>query len=219
MSFGSNKFDFDHSEIANTTGNGVVVQTTSNNGGSVTVDNSIVGMYWSAQMKTGGISASGSAALQYTSQGVTAFLALQSNTSNEVEFRIKIPTLSTSTQRFKIQIGFMNSVTGTIGEGAWLEYIDNVNSGQWVLKTQKTTGGAGNSSTNSSSAPAAGTVYVISCKVTGTTLECFVNGVSIGTVASNVPTANTGIGVTIIKSVGTNSLELDVDYLMPTVTF
>ena len=219
VGFGNGKYDFDRSEANSAQGAGVCVVFGGSNGGSGQVVDNIAGMFFAIKLTTGPGSSSGAATAQMNVNNSTALFSLQANASNEVDIRIEIPTLSTSAQRFKVQVGFMDVITGTPSEGCWLEYTDNVNAGKWVLNTKKTSGGAGNSSSNSTVAPAAATITLLSVKVTGSSAEFFADGVSLGTIATNVPTAATGIGITIIKSVGTNSVELDVDYIAPTTNF
>ena len=131
------------------------------------------------------------------------------------EWRIRIPTLSViASEAFTLRIGLHDSTSAAPTDGLWFEYIDNVNSGQWQVKA------ASNSTattTNTTSAPAANTWYrlKIDINAAGTSAEFYVDGVSVGTVASNIPTGSGrvfGPNAGITKSVGTTARTLDLDF-------
>ena len=126
------------------------------------------------------------------------------------EWVIKIPTLSTGSERYALRCGFLDADTGAPTDGVYFEYDDSA-SANWRIAAR--TGGSGTPS-STSTAVAAGTWYTLRAEVTGTTsAEFLINSVSVGTVSSNVPGAGAAFGLSmhIAKSVGTTSRSVLVD--------
>jgi hypothetical protein len=127
----------------------------------------------------------------------------------------RITTLSTSSQRFGYQAGFGdNQTSGSIVDGVFAVYQDNVNSGNWVLRARSN---SVDTDDNSSSAVAADTWYKIVIIVyADNRAELFINGTSVATVTSGLPTGagrGTGFLSSLFKSVGTTSRTVDIDYI------
>lgn len=107
-----------------------------------------------------------------------------------VEWRVKIPVLSNGTVRFNVKAGLQGgTASGSPANGVYFEYIDNVNSGNWR-------GVSRNASTstivNGSIAPVADTWTKLRLEINsaGTLVTFYVDGVSIGTSSTNIPTTN-----------------------------
>ena len=159
-----------------------------------------------------------------TAAGATARAGYITNTStairlggNEavVEMRVRIPTLSDGTQTFTVRGGFMSDMGGDAPNGVFWRYTHSVNSGNWqgVARTNNI-----ETATNFSTAPVTSgwQRLTIVVNAAGTSAEFFINGTSVGTVASNIPTASsreTAIGFSIIKSAGTTARTLLMDYI------
>lgn len=162
------------------------------------------------QVDTGAASAAGAAG--FRSSG-TAILFGGGQWS--MEWMVRIPTLSDGTHRFTCRVGFLDAGIAEPADGVYFRYVDNVNSGRWVLVARNN---STETTTNSSSAPVANTWYRLKIVVNaaGTLATYYVNGTSIGTTATNIPTASgrqTGLGMSIIKSVGTASRTFEADYV------
>jgi hypothetical protein len=128
---------------------------------------------------------------------------------------VRINTLSAALERYTYRAGFIDSPSAESTDGVFFRYVDNVNSGQWQLVCRSN---GTETATNSTSAPAAATWYRLSIIINpgGTSAEFFVNGTSIGTCASNLPTGagrGTGFGSLVIKSIGLTPETIDLDYL------
>lgn len=130
-----------------------------------------------------------------------------------VEWAIKIPTLSNGTDTFTVQVGLHDNQGPGVVDGVYLEYTHGTNSGQWVLK-----GTSNTTSTTTNSTTAADINYhslAVDVNAAGTSVTFYIDGVSVGTVASNIPT---GAGrelvpsCMIIKSLGTASAKVYIDY-------
>ena len=131
---------------------------------------------------------------------------------------INVPVLSNGTDRFSVLAGLMmfNS-TPTINSGVWFGYIDNVNGGAFTINTANN--GSVTTTNSTAAAVIANTWYKLHINVNaaGTLVTFFVNGVSVGTVSTNIPvtTGNNNFFVSpasyIVKSVGTNALTLVLD--------
>lgn len=128
----------------------------------------------------------------------------------------RIPTLSDGTNTFTVRFGFGNIATGEQNDGVFLRYTHGTNSGNWQLVAINN---SSETATNSSSTPAANTWYRVKVEVNaaGTLATFYVNDVSIGTVASNIPTAaGHEVGILagqIVKSAGTTARTIELDYV------
>lgn len=97
-----------------------------------------------------------------------------------------IATLSTTINRYSIVIGMADTIASTaIANGVWLQYSDNLNSGNWTLNTSIATVAT---NTNSSVAASLGWHNAqIVINAAGTSAQYFMDGVSLGTVATTFP--------------------------------
>lgn len=134
------------------------------------------------------------------------------------EIRVKLPVLSDGTNRFTIRVGFVNSASGDSINGAYFRYVDNVNSGNWQLITRS---GGVETAVNTSTTVVANTWIKLSVltDATASLVTYSVNGVSVGTINSNIGTTNIGMGISIVKSVGTTASLLYCDYQLGMKTF
>lgn len=123
--------------------------------------------------------------------------------------RIRIPTLSTVSERFSIVVSMANVISGA-PQRIGAVYIDNSNSGQWTADAI----GVGTTTTNTTVAPVANTWTKLELRVNaaGTSYQLFIDGTTAATVASNIPTAALGLGVQITKTVGSTARTVDVDF-------
>jgi len=134
-------------------------------------------------------------------------------------FWVALNNLSSSTQRYNIFIGALNSAdfnsATPTNDGLWFQYSDNLNSGDWTYNTA-----AGGSATNDNSSVAATTAYQvlqIAVNAAGTSANFLVgttlaNLTSVGTIGTNIPTSATiSPYMGIKKSVGSTAGVLYVD--------
>lgn len=127
------------------------------------------------------------------------------------ETRIKLSDLSDGVETYGIKIGWLDGFVAT--DGVYFYYSSTINSGQWRLSATS------NSATTSTDSSTAATTNWVRLKIVvnaaGTSAEFFVDGVSIGTVASNIPTGagrQCGPRIVILKSAGTTARTASVDY-------
>lgn len=139
-----------------------------------------------------------------TSAGAITFQAL-----------VYIPTLSNGTNRYTLRIGLMTSVTGVPGSGMWFEYVDNVNSGNWVINCKSNGGVLTSANTSTAAASGAYHNYKITTNSAGTSVAFFIDGTQVANspIATNIPTTATPPGVSIIKSVGTSASNVQLDLI------
>jgi len=129
---------------------------------------------------------------------------------------IKIDTISDGTNTYTLRSGFIDSGSAESNDGVFFRYDKDVNSGKWVLVARNN--GTETTTNATNSAVAASTWYQLTILVNsaGTLAEFFQDGVSLGTVASNIPTGAgrvTSFGTMFLKSAGTadiNILEADM---------
>lgn len=147
-------------------------------------------------------------------------------TSIMSEWRFRLEDLSDGTERYMLrmgwarasgQTGFTAAGTAAAAVGVYVEYIDNINSGQFVLQIR-------NSGTTSTSlthtALAADTWYTLRIQITfGTDIKVWLNGnlLMTETTLTNIPTGSTNFlnpSFQIVKTVGTTSRLVYLDYLL-----
>jgi len=137
--------------------------------------------------------------------------------------KFKLNVLSNATNRFSLRLGFGDTTTAAadnIDSAGYIEYSDNVNSGNWVYCT------ASNSTrtkVNSTVAPVAITgdnwMYLkIVCNSAGTQTDFYINNTLLGSITTNIPTTagrTFDTKFSIAKSVGatvTPTLNIDRIY-------
>jgi len=132
----------------------------------------------------------------------------------------KIAILSATTPRYTLRCGLGDTIyTGDQANGVYFEYSDNINSGQWALKTA-------NSSTRTTSNTATLVTQQwynlkIVINAAGTSAEYFVNSVSLGTVNTNLPVLGVSPFFKVERDAGTvalNTFGVDAMYLHQTLT-
>jgi hypothetical protein len=122
--------------------------------------------------------------------------------------------LSDGTNTFTIRSGFGNTVsTAAVTDGAYLSYTHGTNSGQWQYIT---TSNSVSTTSNSSTAAATGwNKLTVVCNAAGTSVEFFVNDVSLGTNTTNIPTGyarRTQPFWSFHQTVGTGNVYCVLDY-------
>ncbi len=131
-----------------------------------------------------------------------------------IEWWIRIATLSDGSNTYLIYVGGGDDVaSGDHVDGVYFGY-DSTVSANWLMCTSSN---SARTKTASSSEVAADTFYKLRIEVNaaGTSVEYFVDDVSIGTVATNIPTGQTrqfGPNIKIVKSVGTTERGVRVDF-------
>lgn len=145
----------------------------------------------------------------------------------DIQWRVAIPTLSTSAQRYVYQSGMLNNMTADQTYGVYFEYTDSI-AANWVLVC------ANNSSRTKSTTtvPVQTTNFVtLRTIITGSTQADFyisVQGLGgdftfLGTINTNLPPATAagavGPGILLRKTVGTTSVSAIADYMNQTTTF
>lgn len=132
------------------------------------------------------------------------------------EWRVRIPTLSTSSQTFQTIVGLTDLVTsGLPTNGVYFYYSHGTNSGQWRCTCR-----ASSSSTDRDSAitVVANQWYKLRAEINaaGTTVTFFIDNVQVGTsVSTQIPSSTTGLryNAKIEKTNGTSALAAHFDYL------
>jgi hypothetical protein len=136
-----------------------------------------------------------------------------------VNWVIKIVTLSNSTNRYTLRLGLGDTKGADQANGIYFIYSDNINSSNYTLGTAS---GSTRTATNSGFAANAGYVNLsISANAAASTITYFVNGVSKGTVATNIPTTALTPFVDVVWSVGTvaaGTILVDLFYMTQTLT-
>lgn len=134
------------------------------------------------------------------------------NGEHSYETDVRIPLLSTVGEEYIIRIGFLDSPSADAGDGAYFIY-DRLTSVNWIMGTAQS---STRTATASSTAVAENTWLRLKVVVNaaGTLATYYVDGVSIGTVSTNIPGAgqNLGYGAHIVKSAGTTARTMETDW-------
>lgn len=130
-----------------------------------------------------------------------------------VEWGIYIENLSTVGEEYIIRAGFGDTTVAAAVDGAYLEY-DRLTSVNWCRVTASNSSRTKNASSTAVAAGAWTKVKTV-INAAGTSVEYFVDGTSIGTETTNIPTGAGryfGAFCHIIKSAGTTERLLHADY-------
>ncbi len=133
----------------------------------------------------------------------TASGILAGNGTITCQWVCKIPTLSDGTNRFKVRIGLSNTgqPNNNPTKGCWFEYTDNVNSGNWTIKT----GGTSVTTTNTSTAADTNWHnYKIIINAGNTSASFYIDNVEVANspVTSTLPNAGFGPQVSSARTLG-----------------
>lgn len=141
------------------------------------------------------------------------------------ETSVNITTTSTSTERFQLAIGFVDTYTAANQvDGVYFLYDEggvstgSTATGNWQTVTVSNSSRTFNQNAVNPTTAAQGTWYTLRIEINAAGNEAVfkVNGVTIGTHTSTIPTGagrETGFGWLMIKSVGTTARTVDFDYL------
>ena len=132
----------------------------------------------------------------------------------------KLSNLSDGTDTYQIAVGFGDSTNTPppFDNGVFLNYSSTVNSGNWQMSTASSS-----TRTTSNSATAATTNWTtvrINVNAGATLCTYYVNGVSLGTISTNIPTTTIGPFFVLSKSAGTANrfLKIDLVYMFQQLT-
>jgi|GEM_PF-4283283 len=124
---------------------------------------------------------------------------------------LDIPALSTGTEEYSLRVGFGDASAGAdFNNGLYIEY-DRTASTNWRYASAAA---ATRTKTNSSVAVTTGahTLEILYTPSNGTA-EYWVDGTSLGTINTNIPTLPVGLNFQLVKSNGTTPSIIDIDYL------
>lgn len=126
-------------------------------------------------------------------------------------FVAKIPTLSTAGERFTIRLGLGTSPNASQTHGLWFEYSDNVNTGQWQIKSSSSS--VVTTANTVSTADTNWHTFKIVVNAAGTSVAYFIDGVEVtgSPLTTNLPAVGISPFFMIVKSVGTTSRTFAVD--------
>lgn len=126
------------------------------------------------------------------------------------EWLINITALATVANDYTIRIGMGDSTTADFTNGAYFQYTRGT-SVNWLIKTAAS---ATRTSTTTTTAVATGWVKLgISVNAAGTSINFTVNGTSVGTITTNIPSAATNFAAHQTRTAGTPSA-FDIDYFL-----
>jgi hypothetical protein len=130
-----------------------------------------------------------------------------------IQTSIKVPTLSDGTNSYIARFGLCDVAAADCANGIYFEY-DSGTSANWRIATAQ---GSTRTKTTSSSAVVAATWIRLKIVLNSnaTLATYYVNGTSIGTISTNIPTGTSNTTApmfNIIKSAGTTGRGIDVDY-------
>ena len=160
--------------------------------------------------------ASATASTSYAIQDGTTLTSLRLGGGAFVyETRIRIPTLSDGTNTFTASTGIANNAPAFATSDVCFKYTHGTNSGHWTLETKNNSVAT---TADSGIAVVAGTWYRLRAEINaaGTSITYYINGSSVGTITTNIPTASGRelcAAMDITKSAGSTARTLLVDYV------
>jgi len=124
---------------------------------------------------------------------------------------VKVNTPSAASPRYILRVGFGDTDGSDQVNGAYFEYSDNINSGNWVYKTAATS----SRTTSNSSTPVTSAYHNLQIVVNAaaSSIAFSVDGVSLGAITTNIPTSSVTPFLNIVENVGTvaaNSIYVDL---------
>jgi len=130
-----------------------------------------------------------------------------------VEFRVRVPTLSDGTNRFKARIGMgVLALVDTYG-GLYFRYVDNVNSGKWEAVTRtdpnETVTDTGVTATTGY------TLFRIEVNAGNSSVAYYINGTLVATNTTHIQPSTTRLvpSCGLEKTAGTSARTMEVDYM------
>ena len=202
------------------TGGGPAGATSNGTGAGASVIASESGEHGILQMSTG-TNATGNNRYQV---GLSATAILLGGAAWEWEARVKMPTLSSATERYFVRAGFYDVTATNAVDGAYLEYVHDANSGNWVAKNySNSTATTGNCSVG----PVANTWTTLKGVIDSGASACsyYVDGTLATTVSGGLPTGagrETRFAIIIEASGGSTGIGADtmqIGYVKVTPTY
>jgi hypothetical protein len=130
----------------------------------------------------------------------------------EVDAYVYIPTLSDGTDTFTVYVGLGSDTTGADHvNGIYFRYSHGLSSGNW----ERCTASASSRTQQSTGiSVAAATWYRLGLRVNaaGSSVDFLIDGAAAGTITTNIPTVGFGPHFSIVKSAGTTTRVLRMDY-------
>lgn len=129
---------------------------------------------------------------------------------------ISLATLSSAAHRYIYNVGFLNKAVFT--SGVYFSYSDNLNGGDWVLNTNN--GGVITSVNTTTPATSPFVNLGISINAAGTLCTFTIAGVTVGTIATNIPSVglSPAFVMTTSATITQNTILADLMYLTQTLT-
>lgn len=128
--------------------------------------------------------------------------------------RVRFPTLSNGTDRYYFTAGYLSSLTGVPGDGFYFRYDDSVSANWYAVVVNNTTGTAG-VSTGVAVANNGFQKLRIEIDEPAASANFYIDNVLTNTISTNFPgsTRDFGPAVNIRKTIGSNPLTAEVDYV------
>jgi hypothetical protein len=156
-----------------------------------------------------GTNTNGDATITMSQQSTTFGNLILGGGVLDAYFVIKIPVLSNGTDTFQVTVGLTDTGGIPITNGIYFTYNSTINSGNWQLGTAS----ASTRSTNNTGTAVTTnwTTLRINVNAAASTITYYVNGVSVGTLSTNIPTTTIGASIDFSKIAGTTSRDLTMD--------
>jgi len=169
-----------------------------------------LGTFGVGQFQTG-TTTTGRAAAYFSSGTTTDHVLRLGQGVTTVEGKIRVPTLSTVSEEFDIFFGFSDNAAVVNPTNLVAFVYDRNSSVNW----RYITGNGTNTSNNSTTAVPANTWTRLKVEVNaaGNSVTFYIDGTSIGTVATTIPTTELYVNYGIYKSAGSTNRNADVDYI------
>jgi hypothetical protein len=165
-----------------------------------------------------GTTTTGIAQITKATAGGFSYLKIGNGNAITIRFRMALETLSDGTDTYSVVWGLGNSTSGTANHtnGLYFTYTHGTNSGEFQAISEA----ADTQTITDTNVPATTTykVFEISANAAGTSVDFKIDGVTVATHTTNLPTAEIGVIFQIQKSAGTTSRAQHMDWYSRSLT-
>lgn len=129
----------------------------------------------------------------------------------QLTYIFKVESLSTVTDTYSLRIGLGDDYGSDFTDGIYFQYSDTGSTPAWLIKTANS--GTRTTTTTSTNLDTNYHTYQIVINAAGTLVTYYIDGASVGTISTNIPTAVTTSMIQTLKSAGSTQNNTDVDFM------
>ena len=129
----------------------------------------------------------------------------------QLTYIFKVESLSNATDTYTLRIGLGDDFGSDFTDGIYFQYSNTGSTPAWLIKTANS--GTRTTTTTSTNLDTNYHTYQIVVNAAGSLVTYYIDGASVGTISTNIPTAVTTSMIQTTKSAGTTQNNTDVDFM------